>query len=208
MTSDEHVKQRSVKGATQAEGKFRRKFESTSRPGPSDILRDVKSKPAKEPGLVERKRVEVRRASRVTWNWLGGDPLKESDKEPLTYRVRGGKLTITDKDGRVISESREKGLEKYNGVTLHGEAGEKGDIRLKSTLLSKKKLEEGNQYVTPREKKEAAEDKVRGADGKLKELLNPFKKRKDKSLAKTNKRIALRIDQRKRAKDWHEGRMH
>ncbi|NET34472.1 MAG: hypothetical protein F6K19_21010 [Cyanothece sp. SIO1E1] len=227
MTDDGKLQSRQVKGVTEHEGKFRRKFEGTSRPGPSDIKvvegRKAQGEKVAEPGYLEKKQASLNRSKRVAWNWIIGRPSKNPDKPSLTYKVRGGKLTVTDQDGRVVKESSEAGLEKYDGVNLHGEADEKGIIKVKAGALSKGKLAEGNEYVTPREKQEAQMDKVRSATGwivswkdtpaNIKRSLNEIKKvgfigfhrRKNKESGAMS---AIKMHQRRRAQDWSRGRRH
>ena len=203
MTDNSRVRERRVKGATEVEGKFRRKFEGTG----SGEVKDQRGKKAKEPGYIARKREEARRFGRQTRNALWGtDPLKDENKPKRTYEVRGGKLTVTDEQGQVVMESQEKGLARYNGVTLSGEQNKKGEIELKSSLLSKQKVQKGNDYLTPQEKRELVEEAFRRKVEALKNFRRKPSKWFDNWFLDKAAKKGYQRDKQKRLKELERGR--
>ena len=90
----------------------------------------------------------------------------ERPKEHLTYKVRGGTLTVTDENGETVMQSNEKGLEQYDGLTLRGEVNKEGELELTRGIGDRRRLSEGNEYITPREEQEIREDKA--TEGALK----------------------------------------
>lgn len=108
------------------------------------------------PSVFEKLRLRVAQTSKSVWRWGAGNPAKEQDR--VSYKVRGGKLTVTDDEGKVIKTSDEKGLNKYNGMTLQGKENRKGEMVVKENQWNHRKLEEGNIYLTPQERKDQKPD--------------------------------------------------
>ncbi|NEQ50324.1 MAG: hypothetical protein F6K11_09360 [Leptolyngbya sp. SIO3F4] len=204
MTDDSRVQEQRVKGATGVEGTFRQKFETNDF---SEGSGQRGKKKAEEPGYMARKREEARRFGRQTWNVLWGtDPLKDENKPKRTYQVKSGKLTVTDERGQVVMESQERGLEKYNGVTLSGEQNKRGEIEVKSALLSKQKIKEGNDYLTPQEKRELVEEAFRRKIEAIKNFRRKPSKWFDNWFLDKAAKNGYRRDKRKRLKDLERGR--
>lgn len=108
------------------------------------------------PSVFEKLRLRVAQNSKSIWRWGALNPAKEQDR--VSYKVRGGKLTVTDDEGRVIKTSDEKGLNKYNGMTLQGKENRKGEMVVKENQWNHRKLEEGNVHLTPQERKDQKPD--------------------------------------------------
>ena len=162
MTDDRSSREHRVESGTADVERFRQKFEGSNNKYAQSPAR-LRGKPAKKPGAIDKLRARANRTRRTLLIWGVGNPAKDSpDKKRITYKVRGGKLTAVDKDGNVVMEGKESGLSKYNGLTLKGEPNEKGDIELKGSWWNRLKLKRGNSFLTPRQRREAAIERVEG----------------------------------------------
>lgn len=150
MSDNNHSSGRQVRSGSRHVERFQEKFGSHPEGEGKSVPKEA-IPGGKEPGVLEKLRLRVQQTGKAVWRWPA------DKKEQVTYKVRGGKLTVTDEDGRVIQESKEKGLGKYNGMTLRGKANGKGEIALKENSRNRGKLEQGNAHLTPREHQEQAE---------------------------------------------------
>ena len=173
----------SVKGKTADIQTFQQKFEGSRSGfarsgGSSGQGSGAKVKP--EPGYMQKVRAKAHRR-RHTARKIGSALVLPTGKkiealvdgkprEHRTYKVRRGVLTVTNQDGETVMQTNEKGLDLYNGLTLRGETNDKGEIELKRGMGDRRKLAEGNGYVTPREEPEIREDKTIDNARKTKDL--------------------------------------
>ena len=147
--SSNHGSERRVKAGSKDVERFQEKFLR----GASKGMKVIEEQ---SPSVFEKLRLRVAQNSKSIWRWGAGNPAKEQDR--VSYKVRGGKLTVTDDEGRVIKTSDEKGLNKYNGMTLQGKENRKGEMVVKENQWNHRKLEEGNVYLTPQERKDQKPD--------------------------------------------------
>lgn len=213
MTDDRSSHNRRIESSTADVERFRQKFEGSNSKYAQRII-EPRGKLAKKPGVMEKLRARANRTGRTIRIWGIGNPAKDDpDEERITYKVRGGKLTAIDKDGNIVMEKKERGLEKYNGLTLQGEPGKKGDIELKGSWWNRLKLQRGNQYVTPRERREAASDKVQGLGYGIIGFFIPKRGEeksqhsKDSNIKKILK-MRFRRNQGNRGLDWERRKEH
>lgn len=171
MSDDIGLSRRPVTDKTADVKTFRQKFEGSRRQSTRGVRsRNTKTKElSDEPGYMEKVRAKAHRtgygvkkaaSTMVLPTARKVESLSgETPKERLTYKVRGGMLTVTDEKGETVMQSQEKGLERYNGLTLRGEVNKQGQLELERGMGDRRKLKEGNEYVTPREEQEIKEDK-------------------------------------------------
>lgn len=176
------ISRRTVTDKTADVGTFRQKFEgSRSRYTRGSRSGNSKSKALPdEPGYMEKVRAKAHRAGYTARKAASTVALPtarkieslsgETPKERLTYKVRGGTLTVIDEKGETVMQSNEKGLERYNGLTLQGEVNKEGKLELERGMGDRRKLAEGNGYVTPREEQEIREDRAIDNARKAKDL--------------------------------------
>ena len=150
MSVNNHRSERPIQAGSGNVERFQQKFRRSSKEDSETVRESINAR--KEVGVFEKLRLRAQKTSKTVWRWGIGNPDKKEDR--VSYKVSGGKLTVADDDGRIIKESQEKGLSKYNGMTLHGKENRKGEMVLKENWANQRKLEHGNRHLTPREKSE------------------------------------------------------
>lgn len=171
MSINDSGSERQVRAGSENVSRFQDKFLRRSKDGGETFREGTAFQ--KELGIVEKLRLRAGKTGKTMWRWGIGNPAKQQDR--VSYKVRGGKLTVTDDDGRTIKESQEKGLSKYNGMTLHGKGNRTGEIEVKENWWSRRKLEQGNVSLTPNERKEREQAQSARL---LARILSPFRKGK------------------------------
>lgn len=150
MSVNNHRSERPIQAGSGNVERFQQKFRRSSKEDSETVRESMNAR--KEVGVFEKLRLRAQKTGKTVWRWGIGNPDKKEDR--VSYKVRGGKLTVTDDDGRIIKESQEKGLSKYNGMTLHGKENRKGEMVLKENWANQRKLERGNRHLTPHERSE------------------------------------------------------
>ena len=110
-----------IKGSNAREERFLKatsRFNESHKSGPVSP-----SERTKEQGYLEKKwenvRADIEAGKREAWSLVSTRPF-DTHKQQYTYKVRGDELTLTDKDGRVISHKKDERLKRYDGVTPVG----------------------------------------------------------------------------------------
>ena len=169
MSVNNHRSERPIKAGSENVGRFQQKFRRSSKEGSEAVREGLNAR--KEVGVFEKLRLRAQKTGKTVWRWGIGNPGKKKDR--VSYKVRGGKLTVADDDGRIIKESQEKGLSKYNGMTLHGKENRKGEMVLKENWANQRKLERGNRHLTPHEKSERTIQRAQPAVSVVKVIAKP-----------------------------------
>ena len=169
MSVNNHRSERPIQAGSGNVERFQQKFRRSSKKDSETVREGLNAR--KEVGVFEKLRLRAQKTGKTVWRWGIGNPDKKEDR--ISYKVRGGKLTVTDDDGRIIKESQEKGLSKYNGMTLHGKENRKGEMVLKENWVNQRKLERGNRHLTPHEKSERTIKRAQTAVSVVKVIAKP-----------------------------------
>ncbi|ESA36561.1 hypothetical protein N836_07240 [Leptolyngbya sp. Heron Island J] len=169
MSNNHYGSEQHVRNGSENAERFQEKFLQHSK-STGERLREGTAF-RKEPGVFEKLRLRVQQRSKTVWRWGVGNPAKEQSR--ISYKVRGGKLTVADDEGRVIRESKERGLEQYNGMTLHAKENREGEMELKENVRDRQKLAQANAQLTPHEQRQK-----HGWSGKLMAFVVNFGKKK------------------------------
>jgi len=98
-----------------------------------------------QPGVIREKwdklQAGAAQAERDLWSLFSRRPFVESGKERFTYKVRGGELTVRDKEGKVVMSEKSERFKQYEGVTLDGVSEGKGPTQVTGGWWSRAKLQ-------------------------------------------------------------------
>ncbi|MFG6095041.1 hypothetical protein SPB21_07315 [Leptothoe sp. ISB3NOV94-8A] len=169
MSVNNYRSERPIQAGSGNVERFQQKFRRSSKEGSEAVREGLNAR--KEVGVFEKLRLRAQKTGKTVWRWGIGNPGEKKDR--VSYKVRGGKLTVADDDGRIIKESQEKGLSKYNGMTLHGKENRKGEMVLKENWANQRKLERGNRHLTPYEKSERTIQRAQPAVSVVKVIAKP-----------------------------------
>lgn len=188
------ISRQPVKGKTDDINVFQKKFEGSRLRHPSSDWASGRSSKAKiqpEPGYMQKVRAKAHRTGYTVRRTASALVLPTGKKiealtdgkprEYRTYKVRRGVLTVTNQDGETVMRSNAKELERYNGLTLRGETNDKGEIELKRGMGDRRRLKEGNRYLTPREDREIKKNRAVEEQIKAKSRRQKNKKRAKKA---------------------------